>query len=164
MIFEHKLIGLLASISLGIVAVLFVAPMIIVKAVSLVFAGVAGMIVWGIQKNVIDPLPDYGKAPLETNNNMFKMDDDDSDEVGQSFRAESYPLSGKTLTDKQLHSLFDMIEKVYVRSWYNRFSANQSVPRKLRHIICFMTKKLSGRVEKMDIQQFIFEDTGEKTH
>ena len=54
------------------------------KAVSLLFAGFAGMIVWGIQKNLSDPLPDYGKAPLETNNNQFKMDE--TDEVGQSFR------------------------------------------------------------------------------
>ena len=42
------------------------------------------MIVWGIQKNLSDPLPDYGKAPLETNNNQFKMDE--TDEIGQSFR------------------------------------------------------------------------------
>ena len=54
-----------------------------------------------------------------------------------------------------------MIEKVYIRSWYNKFSANESVPRKLRHIICFMTRKLSGRLEKMNIQEFIFEDIGQ---
>ena len=50
----------------------------------------------------------------------------------KSFKAESYPLSGMAETDKALHSLFDLIEKIYVRTWYNKFSANQCVPRKLR--------------------------------
>ena len=56
---------------------------------------------------------------------MFKTDL--SDDSGQSFRPESYPLCGKPLTDEQLHSLFDLVEKIYIRYWKDNIEQNYSL-------------------------------------
>ena len=120
------------------------------------------MITWAIRENIRNPMPDYSSSPLETLNNIWDINPNDKGSIynrwaldlahqkvageqcwgpwspvleqddPKSFKAESYPLSGMAETDKALHSLFDLIEKIYVRTWYNKFSANQCVPRKLR--------------------------------
>ena len=75
-----------------------------------------GMLAWALRKHLRDPLPDFSQSPLETMNNIFRTEPDESEsESGPRVRAESYPLSGMAETDKELHKLFDIIERIYIR-------------------------------------------------
>jgi len=99
-------------------------------------------------------MPDFSRGPLKTGNDIFQF----NLESGRSDQDRSYELSGLKLTDASLHRFIDILENVYVSTWYNKFSSNPQVPRKIRHILCFMVKKISRQLQKIDFQKLFFED------
>ena len=105
-------------------------------------------------------MPDFSSAPLKTGNDFFQF----NVESNRVDTDRSYDLSGLALTDASLHRFIDILENVYVSTWYNKFSSNAQVPRKIRHILCFMVKKVSRQLQKIDFQKLVFEDGKCFTH
>ena len=101
-------------------------------------------------------MPNFCQRPLPTGNGLFKFDlESEQRNAEQNCK---YELSGLKLTDAALHRFIDILESVYISTWYNRFSTNQQVPRKIRHILCFMVKKVARNLQKIDFQKLVFED------
>jgi hypothetical protein len=107
-------------------------------------------------QNSVDALPDFSLNPIKSGNDLFQIFLESR--ASSNDGPKEYELSGLELTDKSLHKFIDILENIYISDWYNKFSKNPIVPRKIRHILCFMIKKVSLQLQKIDWQKHIFED------
>lgn len=138
-------------------AVFIVRPWLFLRLSILIVACVVGTLYWGYEQHVNNVSKRCSRRDSQT------VEDQRTRPTKRPTSLSSeipYELSGNLQTDAALHKLLDVIEEIYLSTWFNNLSDNDQVPRKIRHIICFMIKKICRQVQKVDIQKLLFDDAG----
>jgi len=144
------------SVNFYVSAVLITRPWLFFRLFILLVAGVFGAIYWGYERHVSIFSASSRRSSSIVEDTRYRTKKRQSSSASEI----PYELSGNLQTDAALHKLIDVIEEIYLSTWFNDLSDNDQVPRKIRHIICFMIKKICKQLQKVDIQKLLFEESG----